>query len=434
MLDNTSSADQQQSQQQHTMGSSNMTYPLPAGVHIISTHLLDLRPDSEVDHDLLHPKPISADDNDEKNIWLFWHSGYTNMHPYTKRNIRGWHRRFSKHGWTVRVLDRQPSSPLNVANFLNISDPATFPQAFLDGTIGGDYAPQHTSDLVRWPLLLKYGGVYADVGMIQIGDLDRLWSETVGNPDSRFEILSYNAGDVEERSLTNYFLASRRDNPLFARCHRLLLELWAADGGKTSTEGMHSSPLLKGAKLMGGEFGYEEEDGTKVSPKELSKMLTDYIIQGQVMTLVMGLIDEEDGWDGPKYVAEHVYGIEYMVGSQLINDLTAWDGKKAFKLMSLTLPKEGEAESADQKLAREIVETCLQKSFGFKLAHGIILKVFGETLGSLWRKHDGSDNVPGTYAHWLRHGTVHWNQDGLPSTLDFQVIEPFKRGPLLREK
>jgi len=59
------------------------------------------------------------------------------------------------------------------------------------------------SGLVRWPLLLKYGGVYADVGMIQIGDLDRLWCETVGDPaspPSRFEVLSYNVSGVKERS------------------------------------------------------------------------------------------------------------------------------------------------------------------------------------------------------------------------------------------
>jgi hypothetical protein len=357
------------------------------------------------------------------------------MHPYTQRNIRAWHRRFSRQGWVIRVLDRQPHSPLNVANFLDISDPETFPKAFVNGTIGGDYAPQHTSDLVRWPLLLKYGGVYADVGLMQIGDLDRLWNETIGDSKSRFEVLSYNAGPPDERSLTNYFLCCRKDNPLFARCHKLLLELWAADGGKDSTEGMHSSPLLKGIPLMGdgGSFTIEE-DGKKIGPEEVSKMLTDYIIQGQVMTLVMGLIDEEDGWDGPRYVAEHVYAIEFMVGSQLINEMTAWDGKKAFELMSLQIPKDGEEETAEQQEARKIVEACLKRSFGFKLAHGLILRVFGDTLGSLWRKHEGSDNVPGTYAHWLRYGTIYFCQDEGPVTQDFTVIEPFKSGPLLRER
>lgn len=258
--------------------------------------------------------------------------------------------------------------------------------------------------------------------MIQIGDLDRLWRETVGNPSSRFKVLSYDAGIIEGgRSLTNYFLASGPDNPLFARCHRLLLRLW---DGKTSTEGMHASPLLRGVPLMGGEYTINEEGGRNIGKEEVSRMLTDYIIQGQVMTLVMGLVDEEDGgWDGPEYVAKHVYAIEFMVGSQLINEMTAWDGRKAFHLMSLSLPKEGEVESAEQKEAREIVEACLQRSFGFKLAHGLILRVFGDTLGSLWRKHEGSDDVPGTYAHWLRYGSMHWNQDGIPPMFNTQKEE-----------
>lgn len=401
-------------------------YPIPPGLHPIPTNLLDLRPDSEIDHDLLHPKPIS----NQKNIWFFWHSGYTTMHPYAQRNIRVWHRRFSPQGWSIRVLDRLSSSPLNVSNFLNTSDPRTFPRAFTDGTISGDYAAQHTSDLVRWPLLLKYGGVYADVGLIQIGDLDRLWRETVGNPSSRFQVLSYDAGGIG--SLTNYFLASGRDNPFFARCHWLLLQLWNEDGGKTSTEGMHGSILLKGVPLMG-EFTIEEEGGRIIGKEEVSRMLTDYIIQGQVMSMVMRLVDDEDGWDGPEYVANHVYAIEFMVGSQLINEMTAWNGRKAFDLLSLSLPKEGEEENAEQKEAREIVEACLQRSFGFKLAHGLILRVFGETLGSLWRKHEGSDNVQGTYARWLRYGSMYWNQDAIPPTLEFGVTEPLKRSPLLRE-
>ena len=123
-------------------------------------------------------------------------------------------------------------------------------------------------------------------------------------------------------------------------------------------------------------------------------MLTDYIIQGQAMAMVMGLVDDEDGWDGPRYVAEHVYAIEYMEGSQLINSFTDWDGRRAFELMSLHLPKGGEEESEEQKKAREIVEGCLQRSFGFKLATGLILRVLGPTLSSLWRENPGSDDVP----------------------------------------
>ena len=61
--------------------------------------------------------------------------------------------------------------------------------------------------------------------------------------------------------------------------------------------------------------------------------------------------------------------------------------------------EKGKVEGAEQKQAREIIEACLQKSFCFKLAHGLILGVYGDTLGLLWRKHEGSDNVPGMYVH-----------------------------------
>ncbi|KAI9041461.1 uncharacterized protein KD926_006857 [Aspergillus affinis] len=255
--------------------------------------------------------------------------------------------------------------------------------AFIDNCLSGEYALPHTTDLVRFPLLLKYGGVYADVGLIQIGDLDRMWIETVANPASPVEALS------------------------------LLLKLWEE---RTSIEGMSKSPLLKGVPFMNPSASFEE-DGKTFSPGEVSTLLTDFIIQGQVMSLVMGLVDEEEKWNGPEYVARHIFGIDYMVGSQLINDLTAWNGTKAFELMSLRLPQEGETESEDQRFAREIVEA-----------------LFGNTLGSLWRQHDGSNNAPHTYAHWLRYGVVHWNQDELPSAKDFVVPEPYKRGPLLRDE
>lgn len=255
-----------------------MDYPMPSGVHAIPLEHLDLRPDAEIDHHLLHPVPV----RDEKNIWFYWHTGYSDMYPYTKRNVRTWHRRFSKQGWVIRVLDRKEGSGLNVLKFLDMLDPQTFPKAFIEGTLAGRYAVQHKSDLVRWPLLLKYGGIYADVGLIQIGDVDRLWNETVGDDNTPFEVISYAADGAQGRSLTNYFLASRRNNPFFAQCHRLLLALWAEDGGKTTTDGMHASPLLKGCPPMSGDGLAFEEDGKKYSDEETGKMLTDYIIQGQV--------------------------------------------------------------------------------------------------------------------------------------------------------
>ncbi|KAG6013250.1 hypothetical protein E4U43_007417 [Claviceps pusilla] len=413
------------------MGSSSPPYKIPDGMYAIPNALLDLRPDQEIDHDLLHPKPVTG----VKNIWFYWHTGYVHMHPYGQRTVRAWHCRFSKLGWTVRVVDAESGSPLHISNFIDIHDPDNFPAAFTHGTLGGRYSVQHSSDLVRFPLLLRYGGVYADVGLMQIGDLERMWNATVGDADSPYDILTYNAGSAEERNVTNYFLATNRDNPLILRAHRLLLALWAEDGGKTCTDGMHASGLLKELPLSPFSLTFEE-DGRVFGADEVTRMLADYIIQGQALRMVMSMQDPGDGWDGPRYSAEHVYAMDYMVGSQLINQMTAWNGPRQFELMSLPLPKEGqpaESEGRDQKLAREIVEACLGKSFGFKLATGLILRVMGDTLSSLWRKHVGADNEPGTYADYLRYGTRYWNQTELPDRQRWEVLKPVKIGALLKE-
>ncbi|KAF2768034.1 hypothetical protein EJ03DRAFT_328590 [Teratosphaeria nubilosa] len=406
-------------------------YPIPPGCHAIPYDLLDPRPDTDIDHAILNPSPIT----DVKNIWFFWHSGYETMHGYTKRNIRAYHRRFSKQGWKIRVVDQVPNSPSNIATFLNMHDPNIFPKAFREGTLDGDYAKQHCSDLVRFPLLLQYGGAYADAGLLQIGNLDALWNETIENPTSPYTVLSYNAGSGTNYNLTNYFLASGPHNPFFQRCHDLLLALWAQDGGKTNTTGMHTSPLLAGVSLNKGAegegFTITNPDGSVIPADECAKLLSDYIIQGQVMTAVMGLKDPETGWNGPEFTTKQIYGIEYMQGSQLINAMTAWNGQKAFELMSLPLPESDEAETDAQTQARQIVEACLSKSFGFKLAHGLIIRAFGETLGSLWRANPGSDVVEGTYAHWLRYGMTHFCPDELPRSVVYELKEPSRVGRLL---
>ncbi|UPK99852.1 hypothetical protein LCI18_010787 [Fusarium solani-melongenae] len=391
-------------------------YSIPKGVYAIPDDQLDLRSDAEVDDTIKSLRPVTS----PKNIWFFWNSGYDTLHPYAKRNVRAWHRRFSKKGWEIRVVDLDPKSSGYIGSWIDLEDSNVVPEAFKNGTLDGEFAKQHYSDLVRFPLLLRYGGVYTDVGFMQIGDIDRLWNETVANADSPYEVLSYNAGGPRSYSLMNYFIASLPGNAFWEACQNLLLKLWE---GKTNTEGLYKHPLIKELPLLGETF-------TSAGHEEISQRLTDYIIQGQVITMVMSTVNEERGWDGPEYTSTKIFAPEYMVGSQLINEYTNWNGPKAFELMSLKLPEAGQPESDDQKLAREIVENCLSRSFGFKLAHGLIVQVLGETLGSLWRKNVGSDDVEGTYARWLRYGIERWNQYDLPTPEAFERLEPVKRGSL----
>ena len=67
------------------------------------------------------------------------------------------------------------------------------------------------------------------------------------------------------------------------------------------------------------------------------------------MSMVMGLVDDEDGWNGSECVSNHVYAIDFLVGSTFINEMTAYNEQKVFNLMSLSLPKEGVVESEEQE-------------------------------------------------------------------------------------
>ncbi|KAJ3499679.1 hypothetical protein NLG97_g142 [Lecanicillium saksenae] len=411
------------------MSADNLDYEVPQGLYAIPSDLLDLRPDDVVDQELVQHHPVT----DDKNIWFYWHNGYKNMYPTAKRTVRSYHRRFSKLGWVVRVIDREPGSPLNITNIFDISDLSMFPVAFRDGAIGSDYPAQVNSDLVRFPLLLRYGGLYADTGVLPIGDLDRLWNESVANPDSPYEIFTF--GEANGQTVTNYFMAGKRNNAFFLRCHKFLIKLWSENGGRTSPADTHRSPLFKGQPLAGLDNPALTwtENGHVITHDEGCRMLTDYLFQGQTINMVMGTVDEEDGWNGPQYGRDHVFAIDFLTGSQLINDLTAWNGPRQFELLSLPMPANGEEETVDQKEARKIVEECLRRSFAFKLATGLILRVMGDTLGTLWKKNPESDNVPKTYAHWFRYATTHFSQNELPKPVDVFLREPIKLGSLLGE-
>lgn len=80
------------------------------------------------------------------------------------------------------------------------------------------------------------------------------------------------------------------------------MKLWE---GKTCTEGMWRNALLKGVPLTECSASVEE-NGVTIGPESLSRILTNYIIQGQVISMVMGLVDAEEGWNGPQYVANHI--------------------------------------------------------------------------------------------------------------------------------
>jgi hypothetical protein len=365
-----------------------------------------------------------------KSIFAFWHSGIQSVPPYLLRNVLNWYRRFTPLGWTIYVLDTVPGSALNVSNFLDTSSSSVVPEAFTNGTLNGGYAAQHTSDLIRYPLLLKYGGIYLDMGILQFGDLNWLWTEHIANPASPYDFAGFTMGDPPDGiSIVNFAFMSGPNNPLVSRAHYILLKVWE---GKTNTIGTHHHPLVNHVPLMHVPQEVVVEDGENGTMVINDEAMTDYAIQIQCMGSAERWLDDADGWDGPKYVREHCWLYSMMNGAFAHEQMTSWSGQRQFDLLKEKLPETVETETEDQTFARKMVENTMAKSWCLKLGHGFSAKLFGgDTLGMLWRKNTGSDCGEGTYAGWLRFAELHYRQDDAPKPMEIPVYEPTMKGKLL---
>jgi hypothetical protein len=364
-----------------------------------------------------------------KSIFAFWHSGIHTLPPYLLRNVTNWYHRFSPLGWNIYVLDTVPESPLNVSKFIDTSSQSVVPKAFTEGTLDGTYAAQHTSDLIRYPLILKYGGVYLDVGILQFGDLDWLWTEHIANHASPYDFAGFTMGDPPDGiSSVNFAFMSGPNNPLIRRANYILLKVWE---GKTNTVGTHLHPLVNHVPLMHVPQEVEVDDEGHGKMIINDQVMTDYAIQIQCMGSAQRWLDEEDDWDGPRYVREHCWLYSMMNGAFVLEQMTNWSGQRQLDLLKQKLPQDGETETQDQEFARKSVENMVANSWCMKLGHGFSAKLFGaDTLGMLWRKHVGSDCEKSTYAGWLRWAEVHYKQECPPKPMVIPNYEPTMTGKL----
>jgi hypothetical protein len=365
-----------------------------------------------------------------KSIFAFWHSGIHTLPPYLLRNVTNWYHRFSPLGWTIYVLDTVQDSALNVSSFIDTSSRSVVPEAFTNGTLNGAYAAQHTSDLIRYPLLLKYGGIYLDVGILQFGDLNWLWTEHIANSASPYDFAGFTLGDPPDGvSIVNFALMCGPNNPLVRRAHHILLKVWE---GKTNTAGTHKHPLVSHVTLMHVPEEVVVDDEGHGQMVINDEAMTDYAIQIQCMGSAQRWTDGEDGWDGPKYVREHCWLYSMIDGAFAHEQMTNWSGKWQWDLLKQKLPQESEGETEDQAFARKMVENTIANSWCLKLGHGFSAKLFGaDTLGMIWRKNEGSDCEEGTYAGWLRWGETHCRQDHAPAPLNVPSYEPTMQGKLV---
>ncbi|PYH89583.1 hypothetical protein BO71DRAFT_105147 [Aspergillus ellipticus CBS 707.79] len=357
----------------------------------------DRRSDAEILAHLTSPPPVSAS---ERNVWAFWHTGFAAMRPWTQRNVVGWVRRLGPE-WTVRVLDHQgPDSPASVVHFL---EAAVLPDAVTQRTMDGVSVGPHTADLIRLPLLHRYGGVWMDVGTLLFRHLDDLCWRVLADPTTPYELCGFN---IEVRpgvtAMMNSFLAARRGNGFVRRWHQIYAALWT---GVTSAEGFHKHPLLSHLPLL-----HPPAERIRDPDREGAMgRVTDYIAQMQCFERLRQLVDPEDGFSGPKYYKGKVYLLSGLDELYYFQKRTGWNGGEQFRLLSLQRDGEGERDELHTR-AEEIVNDMVANSALMKLSHGPPGEL--DALADLWDQpqYENRDIEPGTFAAYLRYASVNLTQ------------------------
>lgn len=159
----------------------------------------DTRSDEEILNALSQHIPVSS----EKNIWAFWHAGVDSLPSWSRRNLIDWHR-ICGPSWTIRLLDTVPGSANHALRWV---DADMLPAAFVKGTMEGPYTGQHSADLLRAATLWEHGGVWMDVGVILIRDLDGVCWDQLADERNRFEMCS---AWVNSIMIANHFVAGRK--------------------------------------------------------------------------------------------------------------------------------------------------------------------------------------------------------------------------------
>lgn len=370
---------------------------LPPGLRLIDPHKLDLRSDEEIAAWLQKPHPITSD----KNVWAYWHQGYAQMPPWVQRNVMNWVRRLGP-DWTVHLLDKVPGSSTNVARYVESS---YFPAAFNNDVMDGPNVGPHSGDLVRLPLIWKYGGVWIDVGTFLFRNIDDICWRQIEDPGTPYEVAGF---VIEMRPgvdcMLNGFIAAKRGNPFIKRWHDIYLALWE---GVTNAQGFHKHPLLRHLPLLCPPVD-------RLNCPSLNMMMeafSDYLAAFMCFERLRKLIDPRDGFNGPEYYSNHMLLFPALQETYYFQQQTNWSGTRQFELLTAKRTGEGVVRDEKWQAAENFVTDALANTSTMKLSHGPA-GALDSFLADLWdsQEHQEKDNVEDTFAAYLRYGSVHFDQ------------------------
>ncbi|KAI1387687.1 uncharacterized protein F4822DRAFT_407300 [Hypoxylon trugodes] len=360
-----------------------------SGLRVVPDSQLDLRPEAEILAELHTFRPITS----EKNVWAFWDKGLDFMYPSYRCTILNWVRKLGR-SWTIRVIDLVEGSPNNIYNYVSKD---WFPDCFISRTMDGKHAAQHAADLVRLPLLFKYGGVWMDVGNMLHTHLDHLFWNHLTAPNSPYEMATWIiTGQIRKQwgSFGNYMLAARKGCIFIKNWHNCYKELW---NGRTNAVDFHKLPLMKDIGLAEGMADWFSEDKVRG--------MSDYVAHMLIGDRTRNLLDLNTGWNGREFYENKVFMVEGIQNGILGAIKTDYDGAKQIELFTTPLD---EPDAVKRKAAEDFIIEVLQKSHMYKVYHNSAGGL--PALGDLIKKKgfEDADHRPGTFGEMYRYGTVHW--------------------------
>lgn len=363
----------------------------------------------------------------EKNMWAYWHTGWGNMPPWTQRNVLLWARILGP-TWTVRVLDGNPSS----ANYYERFVPQDLlPPAMRERRMTGPYVATHCADFVRLPLLFLYGGCWLDVGALLIRSVQDIWDVLV-DPDQSYEFAAFTyVMRPGETSIINTWMMGRKDMELLRRWHDTFLHVWDE---KLSCEGLHKHPLFSHLRpLTNCTHGLIMDENNE--PVAKTDKIIDYGAQVFCLERLRDLVDRNDGWNGRKCIEEKAFLLPALDEMWHYQPRTEYLGSKQFELLATRT----DAPEPQKREAEEFVNDMLADTLLMKFCHGL-KDAMVSSLADLWDDpaHHEADCAPGTFAEYLRWGTIHLRQTRAlqpvplaPSTGEIQhvgMFDPFGPG------
>lgn len=139
-----------------------------------------------------------------KKVRIIWLQGIDHAPEIVKACVKSAEKCYK--GWEIQIIDKD-----NFEKFTKI------PSCIIDKWKNNIISHTHFADIIRFSLLIEYGGIYMDATVFNFRCIDEFYLD---KPFFTF----YSSFDNQK--MVNFFMASKPNNQLLIASYKLLLDYW----------------------------------------------------------------------------------------------------------------------------------------------------------------------------------------------------------------